>query len=130
MMYQISEPYEDNLGHTIVLEEIEDALALYPEYSYQTIFAIPEFRQKLITYVITKISRPHRLVETDKALIIKQKLPYRSLELRLMIEGYVHEGIQTILQSEFELFSESLSFNQLADYDFPDFIKSLSLIRG
>lgn len=128
-MCNIEEHYLDNLGHKIVAEEIEDALALYSESSSQTVFAIPELREKLSTYVLSKILLPHRVLEAGKDFRIKPKFPYRSLELRLIIEEQVHQGIQAILTSDFDLLSDDLSLNQYPDVHFHNEIEFTRYIR-
>lgn len=102
-MYQITQNYLDDIGHQIVLEEIDNALALYPESLAQKV-NFRDFRQKVITDVTNKILL-NRLFDQSKKSWRKCKFPYRSLELRLLIEQYAHEVIQSRFQSECKAFT-------------------------
>ena len=102
-MYQITPNYLDDIGHQIVLEEIDNALALYPESLAQKV-NFRDFRQKVITDVTKKILL-NRLFDHRQKSWRKCKSPYRSLELRLLIEQYAHEVIQSRLQSECDAFT-------------------------
>jgi hypothetical protein len=86
-----------NVGLVVVNEEIESALDLYPDELYKQAFANPELRQKLIDYVMTGIQGIYPYLEHRQGLPTKTKFPYRSLELRLHIENYVHWGIEQLL---------------------------------
>jgi hypothetical protein len=85
------------LGFVVVNEEIESALELYPEEPYKKAFANPELRQKLVYYVLSGIQGIYPVLVNKPSLPVKTKFPYRSLELRLHIENYVHWGIEYLL---------------------------------
>lgn len=117
-MCKIEENYIDRLYERIVIEEIENALALYPDSLSQTLWVVPELRDKIITYVVSQSSLPPRRLEHHRKFPIKRKFPYHSLELRLKIEAMVHQAIQAILKSEFGLLSDPPSLNQFTDLNF------------
>jgi hypothetical protein len=87
----------ENLGIVVINEEIENALDLYPDQPYKQAFAHPELRQKLINYVMGGIQGLYPVLVNQQNLSTKMKFPYRSLELRLHIENYVHWGIEYLL---------------------------------
>jgi hypothetical protein len=105
-----------NLGMEIVNEEIEQALELYPDEPYKKAFASPELRQRLISYVMNKIQEAYSCVEKTPNRPEKLKFPYRSLELRLCIENYVHRGIDRILQVNSNLVRHSFTQDAQPDY--------------
>ncbi len=89
----------ENLGLVVVNEEIENALDLYPDEPYKRAFANPELRQKLVNYVMSGIQGIYPALEQNSSLPVTTKFPYRSLELRLHIESYVHWGIEYLLDT-------------------------------
>jgi hypothetical protein len=105
-----------SLGMEIVNEEIEHALELYPDEPYKEAFASPELRQKLISYVMNKIQEAYSGIENMPNRPAKPKFPYRSLELRLRIESYVHKGIDGILQVNSNLVRHSFTQDDQPDY--------------
>lgn len=87
----------ENLGLVVVNEEIENALELYPDEPCKKAFANPELRQKLVNYVMSGIQGIYPILVNKPSFPAKNKFPYRSLELRLHIENYVHWGIEYLL---------------------------------
>lgn len=87
-----------DLGIVVVNEEIENALELYPEEPYKRAFANPELRQKLVNYVMSGIQSIHPVLTHKPSSSVRTKFPYRSLELRLHIESYVHWGIEYLVE--------------------------------
>ncbi len=98
----------ENLGLMVVNEEIENALDLYPDEPYKQAFANPELRQKLVHYVLSGIQTIHPVQAKMHTVPVKTKFPYRSLELRLHIENYVHWGIEYLLEANFEQVKHSM----------------------
>ncbi len=88
----------EDLRLALINEEIENALELYPDEPYKKIFSIPELRQQLFNYVMSKIQELYPVVKERHNLTLKPKFPYHSLELRLRIENYVHWGIKSIIE--------------------------------
>ncbi|AFZ17746.1 hypothetical protein [Allocoleopsis franciscana] len=87
----------ENLGILVINEEIANALDLYPDDPYKQAFANPELRQKLVNYVMSGIQGLYPVLAHQQGWPVKTKFPYRSLELRLHIENYVHWGIEHLL---------------------------------
>jgi hypothetical protein len=94
MSYQIV-----NLTWLLVIKEIEDILAFYPEYPYQVAFSIPYWRQKLIVYVLNHVRNKHIVVENIKELSEDPNLRHYLLEERLCIEDWIRSGIIDLIQS-------------------------------
>ncbi|HBL15169.1 MAG TPA: hypothetical protein DD379_28020 [Cyanobacteria bacterium UBA11162] len=88
-----------DLGLQLVNEEIDNALDIYPDDACKKAFANPELRQKLIDYVMGGIPEAYMYDEDAPKRAVKAKFPYRSLELRLRVEKYVHWGIEYILET-------------------------------
>ncbi|HBB34090.1 MAG TPA: hypothetical protein DDZ80_08030 [Cyanobacteria bacterium UBA8803] len=95
-----------DLGLQLVNEEIDNALELYPDDACKKVFALPELRQKLVDYVMGGIPDAY-LSGNVSNRPIKTKFPYRSLELRLRVEEYVHWGIEYILKTHAHLLNQS-----------------------
>jgi hypothetical protein len=105
-----------NLGLELVNEEIDNALELYPEEPYHEIFAIPELRQKLINYVMSGLQGLFSVTEDKQNRLTKSRLPYRSIELRLRVENYVHWGIEYILETNPDYISHTIAQEALPGY--------------
>ena len=108
-MSQTISPKIVDLGLQVVNEEIDYALAVYPDESGKKVFANPDFRQKLIDYVMGSI--PEIYFQSKDALnrAVKTRFPSASLELRLRIEKYVHWGIEYILATHGDVLSQNLT---------------------
>ena len=86
--------------------EIEIAFRYYPE-NYKKILAIPELRQKLISYVYPNISGTCLVIEWEnKRLPIKENFAFNSQELGLKIEAFVYQGIEKIFEENKELLTQ------------------------
>lgn len=105
-----------NLGLELVNEEIDNALELYPEEPYRTIFANPEQRQKLINYVMSGLQGFFPPTEDKPIRPAQEKIPYRSLELRLHVENYVHWGIEYILETNPDSIGHAIAQEALPGY--------------
>ncbi|MGD2181580.1 hypothetical protein [Lusitaniella coriacea] len=85
----------------ILLEEIDNAIYSYDltdcrnYFSIFDIFPTSELRRKLLEYAESRVKDISANLQTDK-------LPYRSLEMRLYIERDLHKGISRILQTHSE----------------------------
>ncbi|MDF0556715.1 hypothetical protein [Kamptonema sp. UHCC 0994] len=81
----------------IVLEEIENVLEESPNCPYRAAFIIPELREKLIDYVLSKI--PHYYtIESSKSSIKQLRPPFRLLEQRLQLENLIRKGIFELIR--------------------------------
>lgn len=89
-----------NLTEPIVVQEIEEVLSKYPDRPYQRAFAIPDLRQKLIVYVMTRSRVAYAVVESETNVDSRVYCP--SIEERLQIEALIHQGVQQIFQEDAE----------------------------
>jgi hypothetical protein len=97
-----------NLTLPALVAEIEKVLETYPHHPYQQAFAIPDLRQELIAYVLTKTSSCYVVVDDGKQPSISfNSLPYSEKE-RLCIQALIHEGIEQILQKDAEQVSHQI----------------------
>ena len=83
----------NNSDLQIIEEEIENPLDIYLAGFYKTAFGIPELHQRLRHYVLQELTKSYRMMANNSNIIMKQHLPYHSLELRLKLEKYTQEGI-------------------------------------
>lgn len=88
-----------NLTLPVVVEQIETVLEAYPDRPYQQAFAIPDLRQELIAYVLSRVSNYYTVVEEQ---LTQVQPAICSLEQKLQIETLVTRGIQDILQQHWE----------------------------
>ncbi|MGF1495672.1 MAG: late competence development ComFB family protein [Elainellaceae cyanobacterium] len=86
-----------NLVLPIVEEEIEEMLEAYPHHPYRQAFAIPDLRQKLVCYVLSRTPGLYAVVDDQSSTA-----PPRSrcpLSQQMQIEALIRQGIQHILAS-------------------------------
>lgn len=69
----------------LIEEELENVLEQYSEPLYKITFAIPEWRQKLLGYILSKVPGFYQVIGDTQQLIIKHHFSYDSLELRLQL---------------------------------------------
>ncbi len=98
-----------DLGLQVVSEEIDNALAIYPDESCQKILTVPDLHQKLIDYVMGAIPETYFRTKDGMNRAFKTRFPSHSLELRLRIEKYVHWGIEYILATHPEMVNQNLT---------------------
>ena len=55
-----------NLTVPIVTEEIENVLCRYPHHPYQQAFAIPDLRQKLLVYVLSRVPNQYTVNQNNQ----------------------------------------------------------------
>lgn len=79
------------------IEQIETVLKTYPEHPYQQAFAVPDWRQPLIAYVLSRIPNTYKVIEGTEP-VVDQRSVYFCLERRLQIEALLYQGIWQILQ--------------------------------
>ncbi|MGB7443712.1 MAG: hypothetical protein WA919_21830 [Coleofasciculaceae cyanobacterium] len=104
------------IGLKLVVEEIDNALALYPEKAQKQIFASPNFRQLLIDYVASRIIREYLMANDGQDSQILPKFPYHSLELRLKVEIFVHRGIRHFFPDQSALMVSATSVEKQPSY--------------
>ena len=84
-----------NITLPVVIEEIGKVLEPLPDYPAQQAFAIPELRQKLTAYVLSRISNSYAVVEDGP---ITSKFVWCSSQQRLEKETLVAQGVRDILE--------------------------------
>lgn len=89
-----------------IVEQIESALETYPDHPYQRAFAIPDLRQELITYVLSRISSCDVAVDKSKQLSLNFKT-LTSPE-RGCLEALVYQGVRHILNENEERLSHQI----------------------
>lgn len=104
------------LTQQTVLGEIESVLDTYPYHPYQQAFAIPDLRQELITFVLSRIPCLYYTTnegqisfpEIDKNCVLTYKLPRSPLEQQLHVQNLIHQGIYSIFQEKSDWISHHL----------------------
>jgi hypothetical protein len=88
-----------NLTLPVVVDQIETALENYPYHPYQQAFAIPDLRQRLIAYVLSRVSNSYTVLEEKENSTHSINC---SADRILQIKNLVTQGIQDILQQHWE----------------------------
>ncbi|MEC4879993.1 MAG: hypothetical protein SAL70_01415 [Scytonema sp. PMC 1070.18] len=88
-----------NLTHQSVVKEIESILDNYPYYPYQKAFTIPDLRQELISYVLSRIPCYHTMA-SENTDWLSYNLPRQPLAQQLHLENLIHQGILAIAQAK------------------------------
>ncbi|MBD3885678.1 hypothetical protein IFO70_28610 [Phormidium tenue FACHB-886] len=86
-----------NLTMPIILEEIENVLESEPYYSQYQI-AIPDLRQKLLSYTLNHVRRRYRSIDQSEQTVAVLRSNPSSLEEHLQVEAVVRQGIQQLVQ--------------------------------
>jgi hypothetical protein len=87
-----------NITLITVKEQVEKVLETYPDRPYQQAFAIPQLRQKLIAYVLSRVANCYTVVEEGEET--NNKLAYCDADKRSTIETLVSQGIGQVLNQE------------------------------
>ncbi|HBE18119.1 MAG TPA: hypothetical protein DDW51_10995 [Cyanobacteria bacterium UBA11367] len=104
---------KNNSDWKIIEEEIENALDIYLAGFYKTAFALPPLHQQLRQYVIQKLAESYNLTAESSTILIQQRLPYHSLELRLELEKYTQEAIFQMVQENHNIQTLALRLKPL-----------------
>jgi hypothetical protein len=101
------------LTHKLVIGEIESVLDTYPYQPYQQVFAIPDLRQELISFVINRLPGFHsEAADSQTTLADDQKDSYKlsrnPLEQQLHLQNLIHQGIFSIIQEKADSISDQL----------------------
>jgi hypothetical protein len=86
-----------NLTLPIVTDKIDDILAAYPLYEYRQIFAIPDLRQKLTTYVLARLPVVYVTMESSSACGLESTGHCYSYDQHEHINQLIHQGIDALL---------------------------------
>jgi hypothetical protein len=79
------------------IEQIETVLRSYAYHPYQQAFAIPDWRQQLSAYVLSRIPNTYKVIEQTEFLVAPKSV-HCCLERRLQIEALLYQGMQQLLQ--------------------------------
>lgn len=101
-----------NLTQQSVLGEIESVLDTYPYHPYQQAFAIPDLRQELIAFVLSRIPCLYYTMSEGipfaEQCLPNSKLPRSPLEQQLHVQNLIHQGIYAIFQEKSDWISHHL----------------------
>jgi hypothetical protein len=101
-----------NLTQESVIGEIDSVLDTYPYQPYQQAFAIPDLRQELISFVLSRIPCFYHeiaVAEPEKDSVVNYKLPRNPLEQQLHLQNLIHQGIAAIFKEKSDFLSRHLS---------------------
>jgi|UPI00037870E5 hypothetical protein len=87
-----------NLTLPVVVSLVEEILETYPHHPYQQAFSIPEWRQELIAYVLSRVSNYYVVVEDSEQPCINYQSLACSLKKKSGIEDCIRRGIQKIMR--------------------------------
>jgi hypothetical protein len=90
-----------------VAGEIEKVLDTYAYNTYQQAFAIPDLRQELLDYVVSRIPSIDSDYVVEKGSI-SYKCPRNPLEVELHLQNLIHQGIYSIFQAKSDWISHCL----------------------
>ncbi|WP_016952754.1 hypothetical protein [Anabaena sp. PCC 7108] len=104
------------LTHKSVIGEIESVLDTYPYQPYQQVFAIPDLRQELVSFVINRLPGFYSetsdsqtpLADDKKDSCLNHKLSRNPLEQQLHLQHLIHQGIFSIIQEKGDSISRQL----------------------
>jgi hypothetical protein len=90
-----------NLSMPLVIQEAENILETYPHHPYRQAFSIPDVRQKLICYVLSRMPGLYTVMDdADQQCANPQSLCSSLDHQRLQIGKLIRQGIQTILNED------------------------------
>jgi hypothetical protein len=87
-----------NLTLPAVIKAIEDVLETYPHHPYQQAFSVPDLRQELIAYVMSRVSNCYVVVDEGQQPSINfNSLPGFRKGIS-SIEALIHKGMEKVLK--------------------------------
>ncbi len=86
-----------NMTMLLVNDEIENVLDSQAEKFYQQAFSLPDLRQELITYVLSRVANLYKVIEDGHEPLTKCNPLCKSATKRLHIETVIHQGIDDLL---------------------------------
>jgi hypothetical protein len=86
-----------NLTLPIVTDKIDAILAAYPLYEYRQVFAVPELRQKLTAYVLSRLPVVYVTMDSSTACDMAPTGQCYSSEQHNQINQLIHQGIEALL---------------------------------
>ena len=96
-----------NLTLSAVIGAIEDVLETYPQHPYQQVFSIPDLRQELIAYVLSRVSNCYVAIDEEQQLSFRSlhRLPTQEM---ICIEALIHKGIEKVVYKKEEQISRQI----------------------
>lgn len=90
-----------NLTCLLVIQEVKDILATYPETPYQEAFAEAELYNQLINQVLNRIpDQSYTILYESEKLPKNPRRFYASMEERMMVEELIHQTIIALLEAQ------------------------------
>ena len=97
-----------NLLNSTIASEIEDVLSHYADHPYQQAFAIPELRQELIAYVLSR-APSHYVVMDESMAVMGTRQVFQPIAVnRQNLREWIHEGIAYLLNRDAETISQHI----------------------
>ena len=87
-----------NLTLPAVIKAIEDVLETYPHHPYQQAFSIPELRQELIAYVMSRVTSCYSVVDEGQQPFINFKSLPGFHKRTSSIEALIDNGMEKVLK--------------------------------
>lgn len=92
-----------NLSLPLVMQEAEAVLETYPHHPYRQAFSIPDMRQKLICYVLSRMPGLYTVVEeTERSLMNTTSMCSSLDDRKCQIETLIRQGIPSILNEHLD----------------------------
>lgn len=103
-----------NLTCLLIIREVKDILATYPETPYQDAFAQADLWNQLINQVLSQIpDQSYTILKTSEQLPKKPRRFYSCMEERMMVEELIHQSIIALLQAQTK---KTLHYSAKEDY--------------
>jgi hypothetical protein len=89
-----------NLTLPIVNEKIDDILVSYPLDPHRIAFRDPELRQKLASYVLSRLSVVYVTMDNDEAVCLTSPVGCYSSDQHEQINRLIRQGIDSLIQRQ------------------------------
>ena len=86
-----------NLTLPVVTEKINQLLKTYPHQPHQKLFNSPDLRQKLTSYVLSRLPVIYVTMDNNQACSLDDSVDCYSHEQNEHIEHLIHQGIDTLV---------------------------------
>ncbi|MGA7936771.1 MAG: hypothetical protein WCA35_24660 [Kovacikia sp.] len=95
-----------NLLTSVIAREAEEVLSTYSNHPYQQAFSIPDIRQELIAYVLSRAPGSYAVLDENNQLQLEDFPALQpSFSDKQAIRAWIHQGIHQI----FDRYSESIT---------------------
>ncbi len=90
-----------NLTCLLVIQEVKDILATYPETPYQEAFAQADLRNQIVNQVLSQIpDQSYTILKESEKLPKNPRRFYSCIEERMMVEELIHQSIIALLEAQ------------------------------